>query len=124
MAGFYIPPAVPESGRLQEGRAGIFVSPDGHTVRYLVQTQLNPFSTAAMDQVNAIIDTARDAQPNTALADAKVSMSGLPVMLRDTRDYYNHDIRLRHHRDDLCCAADSHRTAACDRCTALSDCCR
>jgi len=63
-------------------------------VRYLVQTQLNPFSTSAMDQVNAIIDTARDAQPNTALADAKVSMSGFPVMLRDTRDYYNHDIRL------------------------------
>ena len=47
-----------------------------------------------MDQVNAIIATARDAQPNTALADARISMSGFPVMLRDTRDYYNHDIRL------------------------------
>ncbi len=93
MAGFYIPPQFLNLDEFKKA-AGLFISPDGHTVRYLVQTQLNPFSTAAMDQVNAIIDTARDAQPNTALADAKVSMSGFPVMLRDTRDYYNHDIRL------------------------------
>ena len=32
----------------------MFISPDGHSVRYLVQTKLNPFSTEAMDQVNAI----------------------------------------------------------------------
>src|SRR6185312_5805552 len=73
--------------------AGIFVSPDGHTVRYLVQTQLNPFSTAAMDQVNAITDTARGAQPNTALADASVSMVGFPAANRDLRDYYHHDLK-------------------------------
>jgi RND superfamily putative drug exporter len=59
----------------------------------LVQTQLNPFSTEAMDQVNAIAATARGAQPNTALADATVSMGGYTVGLKDTRDYYEHDIR-------------------------------
>ena len=47
-----------------------------------------------MDQVNEILDTARGAQPNTTLADASISMSGYPVTLRDTRDYYDHDIRL------------------------------
>jgi RND superfamily putative drug exporter len=93
MSGFYIPPQFLNVDEFKKA-AGIFVSPDGHTVRYLVQPDLNPFSTAAMDQVNTITDTARGAQPNTALADAKVSMSGYPVMLRDTRDYYNHDIRL------------------------------
>jgi RND superfamily putative drug exporter len=46
-----------------------------------------------MDLVNAITDTARGAQPNTALADASVSMAGFPATLRDTRDYYNHDFR-------------------------------
>jgi RND superfamily putative drug exporter len=56
-----------------------------------VQTKLNPFSIAAMDQVNSIIDTARQAQPNTTLADAKVSMAGSSVGLRDTRDFYNKD---------------------------------
>ena len=33
--------------------AKAFISPDGHSVRYLVQTKLNPFSSEAMDQVNA-----------------------------------------------------------------------
>src|SRR6185369_15747479 len=53
----------------------------------------NPFSTAAMDQVNSITDTARGAQPNTALADAEISMTGYSATLRDAREYYNHDIR-------------------------------
>jgi RND superfamily putative drug exporter len=46
-----------------------------------------------MDQVNEISDTAKSAQPNTALSDATISMGGFPAALRDTRDYYQHDIR-------------------------------
>jgi RND superfamily putative drug exporter len=46
-----------------------------------------------MDQVNSVTNTARGAQPNTVLAGASISMAGYPAMLRDTRDYYNHDIR-------------------------------
>jgi len=73
--------------------AKMFISPDGHSARYLVLTKLDPFSVAAMDQVNAIEHTARGAQPNTTLADASISMGGFPVSLRDTRDYYQRDIR-------------------------------
>lgn len=92
MAGFNIPPQLL---RMEEFRkaAKLFISPDGRSVRYLVQTKLNPFSAEAMDQVNAITNAARSAQPNTALADASISMAGYPVTLRDTRDYYEHDIR-------------------------------
>ena len=72
----------------------MFVSPDGHTVRYFIQTDLNPFSAAAMDQVNTILDVARGTQPNTTLSDASISVSGYPVTLRDTRDYYDRDLRL------------------------------
>ncbi|MBV8785222.1 MAG: RND family transporter [Mycobacterium sp.] len=92
MAGFNIPPQLLHLQKFQEA-AKVFISPDGHSVRYLVQTKLNPFSTEAMDQVNAILTTARAAQPNTALADATVSMAGYTVGLKDTRDYYQHDIR-------------------------------
>ncbi|WP_099020979.1 MMPL/RND family transporter [Mycolicibacterium palauense] len=93
MAGFYVPPQVLDSEDFRRV-AQLFFSPDGHSVRYFVQTDLNPFSVDAMDQVNTILDTARGAQPNTALADAKISISGYPVTLRDTRDYYDSDIRL------------------------------
>jgi putative drug exporter of the RND superfamily len=93
MAGFYIPPQVLTSDDFKKA-AAFFISADGHTARYLIQTEYNPFSTAAMDQVNLITNTARSAQPNTALADAKISMTGYSATLRDARDYYNHDIRL------------------------------
>ncbi len=92
MAGFYVPPQVLTRDDFKQA-AGAFISPDGHATRYLVQTKLNPFSTAAMDQVNAITAAARGAQPNTALSDAKISMAGFSVGLRDTREYYNHDVR-------------------------------
>ncbi|VEG46564.1 transport protein [Mycolicibacterium flavescens] len=92
MAGFNIPPQVLDSVEFRKA-AEAFVSPDGRSVRYLVQTKLNPFSSEAMDQVKTINDIARGAQPNTALADASISMGGFPTALRDTRDYYQNDIR-------------------------------
>ena len=93
MSGFYIPPEVLSQDDFAKA-ADIFVAPDGHAVRFLVQTALNPFSTAAMDQINSITDTARGAQSNTSLADASISMTGFPATLRDTRDYYNSDVKL------------------------------
>ncbi|MGH3266741.1 MAG: MMPL family transporter, partial [Trebonia sp.] len=92
MAGFNIPAQLLHLEEFQKA-AKVFISPDGHSVRYLVQTKLNPFSLEAMDQVNAITAAARGAQPNTTLADATVSMTGFTVGLKDTRDYYQHDIR-------------------------------
>jgi RND superfamily putative drug exporter len=92
MAGFNVPAQVFGLDEFKKA-AAMFISPDGHSVRYLVQTKLNPFSTEAMDQVNTISNTARGAQPNTTLADASISMGGFPAALRDTRDYYEQDIR-------------------------------
>ncbi len=92
MAGFNLPAQILQLDEFKAA-AKIFISPDGHSARYLVQTTLNPFSAEAMDQVKEISDTARGAQPNTQLADATISMGGFPAALRDTRDYYQHDIR-------------------------------
>jgi RND superfamily putative drug exporter len=91
-AGFNIPAEVLNLPDFKKA-AKAFISPDGHSVRYLVQTKLNPFSSEAMDQVQRISDVARGAQPNTSLSDATISMGGFPAALRDTRDYYQHDIR-------------------------------
>ncbi|MUL82607.1 MULTISPECIES: RND family transporter [unclassified Mycolicibacterium] len=91
-AGFNIPPEVLGLPEFHKASAA-YVSPDGRSVRYLIQTELNPFSSEAMDQVNQIQDIARGAQPNTTLADASISMGGFPAALRDTRDYYQQDIR-------------------------------
>lgn len=92
MAGFYVPPQALTRDEFKKA-AAVFMSPDGHAARYVIQTKLNPFSTEAMDQLNSIVDTARGAQPNTSLADASISMAGYPATLRDVRDYQNHDIQ-------------------------------
>ena len=92
MAGFNIPPEVLEMDDFKAASKA-FISPDGRSARYLVFTELDPFSPEAMDQVNVILDTARAATPNTSLANATISMGGYPVALRDTRDYYRDDIR-------------------------------
>ncbi len=71
-----------------------FISPDGHTARYLVQTNLYPFGNRAMDQIREITDTARGTHPEPALTGASISVSGITAMLRDTRAYYFQDISL------------------------------
>lgn len=92
MAGFNVPTSILNLDEFKKATQ-MFVSPDGHSVRYLVQTELDPFSADAMDQVNAIADIARGAKANTTLADASISIAGFPASLRDTRDYYEQDIR-------------------------------
>ena len=91
-AGFYISPEILSNDQFKD-LAAVFMSPDGHAVRYLVQSKLDPYDTKAMDQVKSILAAARSAQANTSLADASVSMSGLTPYYSEMRDYYNHDLR-------------------------------
>lgn len=93
MAGMYIPPKVITSDDFRNA-ARMFISADGHSVRFIVETKFDPFSTAAMDQVAAILDTARGAQPNTSLGDASISVVGTTAMYSAMRDYYYDDFRL------------------------------
>ncbi|HEY6857463.1 MAG TPA: RND family transporter [Mycobacterium sp.] len=71
-----------------------FISPDGHTARYLVETKLNPFGADAMNQIQGIVDAARGPHPDALLEEASISASGVTAMLRDTRTYYEQDINL------------------------------
>lgn len=91
-SGFYISPEILNNDQFKD-LATVFMSPDGHAVRYLVQSKLAPFDTKAMDQVNTILATARGAQANTSLADASISMSGMTPYYSEVRDYYNDDVR-------------------------------
>jgi putative drug exporter of the RND superfamily len=93
MAGMYIPPQVLTTNDFKNA-SKLFISPDGHSARYLVETKFDPFSTQAMDQVHTILDTAQGAQPNTTLSDATISMVGTTPMYSAMRSYYNDDLRL------------------------------
>lgn len=91
MSGFYIPPQVLTMDEFKKA-AKLFVSEDGHSARYLIQTALNPFSTRAMDQVSTIVDTANAARPNTQLAGAEISMVGFSSINANIRSFYDADV--------------------------------
>jgi putative drug exporter of the RND superfamily len=91
MSGFNIPPQLLTQPEFQKA-AALFISPDGHSARFLVQTGLDPFGTEAMDQVTEIIEAAESAQPNTILADAEISMVGFSSVQGEIRDYYGSDV--------------------------------
>lgn len=93
MAGMYIPPGLLTTDTFKNA-AKLYISPDGHSARYLVETKFDPFSTEAMNEVAPILNTAQAAQPNTKLSDATISMVGTTPMYSTIRDYYNHDLRL------------------------------
>jgi RND superfamily putative drug exporter len=93
MAGMYIPPKVITSDDFKSA-ARMFISADGRAVRFIVETKFDPFSTAAMEQVASILDTARGAQPNTSLSDASISVVGTTAMYSAMRSYYDNDVRL------------------------------
>lgn len=93
MAGFFIPPQFLAGDEFRKA-AQAFISSDGRAVRYLVQNEISPFSSEAMDLVQKITETAQAARPNTQIEGATISMAGFPAMLKDIRDNYNHDIRL------------------------------
>ena len=91
MSGFYIPPQVLTQKEFKKA-AQLFVSDDGHTVRYLVQTAFNPFGAEAMDQVDLIVKAAESARPNTSLANAQITMVGFSAFNNDIRTHYNSDL--------------------------------
>lgn len=93
MSGMYVPPQILTTDDFKNA-AKLFISPDGHSARYLVETTLDPFSTRAMDQVQTILNTARGAQPNTTLSDATISMLGTTPLYSSIRSYYNDDLKL------------------------------
>jgi len=90
MSGFYIPPQVLTMDEFKKA-AGLFVSEDGHSARYLIQTALNPFGIPAMDQTKLIVDTANAARPNTQLAGSEISMVGYSSINANVRDFYDAD---------------------------------
>ncbi|WP_304116794.1 RND family transporter [Mycolicibacterium bacteremicum] len=92
MSGFYIPPQILTRPEFEKA-AKLFISEDGHTARYVVQTALDPFGADAMDQVDDIIAAAESARPNTTLEDATIQMVGTSVYQNEIRGYYNGDIR-------------------------------
>ena len=71
--------------------AKYFLSPDGKTARFGIESSCDPYSVEAMELSRKITDVANEARPNTSLADATVSMAGFPAVNSDIQRLYRSD---------------------------------
>lgn len=71
--------------------AKFFLSPDGRTARFAIESSYDPYSVEAMELSHKITDVANEARPNTSLAGATVSMAGFPAVNADIQRLYRSD---------------------------------
>src|SRR3546814_810727 len=70
--GFYLPADAFKDQQFSQV-ARQFISPDGKTVRYVVQTAYDPYTADAMTLANSLSEVAEDAMPNTTLQGGRAS---------------------------------------------------
>ncbi|WP_448405217.1 MMPL/RND family transporter [Mycolicibacterium sp. XJ647] len=81
-SGFYLPTSVFENRQFADV-AEQFLSSDGKTARFVIESAVDPYSVEAMNLAHEMVDTANTARPNTSLADATVSVAGFPAVNSD-----------------------------------------
>jgi putative drug exporter of the RND superfamily len=89
-SGFQLPEEV-FTDRSFADMAKQFLSPDGKTARFAIESSDDPYSVEAMDLSRKITDVANGARPNTSLGDATVSMAGFPAVNSDIQRLFRSD---------------------------------
>jgi putative drug exporter of the RND superfamily len=89
-SGFQLPEEV-FTDRSFADMAKQFLSPDGKTARFAIESSDDPYSVEAMELSRKITDVANGARPNTSLADATVSMAGFPAVNSDIQRLFRSD---------------------------------
>ena len=85
-SGFYLPANAFENRQFTDV-AKQFLSQDGKTARFMIESSHDPYSVEAMDLASRITDTANTARPNTSLADATVAVAGFPAVNADIQRF-------------------------------------
>ncbi|MFN6549085.1 RND family transporter [Mycolicibacterium septicum] len=88
--GFYLPPEAFDNRQFADV-AKHFLSPDGKTARFAIDTNTDPYSGEAMNLARQITDVANTARPNTSLDQATVSVAGFPAVNSDIQRLLSSD---------------------------------
>ncbi|MCV6987839.1 MMPL family transporter [Mycobacterium timonense] len=92
-SGFYLPANAFENRQFSDV-AKHFLSADGKTARFAIESSYNPYSSEAMDLAQKITHVADAARPNTSLAHARISMAGFPAVNSDIQRLLSADFHL------------------------------
>ncbi|MDA3638808.1 RND family transporter [Mycobacterium xenopi] len=92
-SGFYLPPNTFENRQFSDV-ARQFLSPDGKTARFAIESSFDPYTVEAMALAHKITDVADAARPNTSLAHTRISIAGFPAVNSDIQRLLSADFKL------------------------------
>lgn len=88
---FYLPPEVFKNKDFQRAMNS-FLSPDGHSARFIILHRGDPQSAEGIASINAIRTAAEESLKGTPLEDAKIYVGGTAAIFKDISDGANWDL--------------------------------
>ncbi|OBG89238.1 hypothetical protein A5699_14695 [Mycobacterium sp. E802] len=88
---FYLPPETFENPDFKRGMK-MFLSPDGHAVRFIISHEGDPMSPEGISHIDAIKNAAKEAIKGTPLEGSKIYLGGTAATFKDMQEGANYDL--------------------------------
>ncbi|OMC30573.1 hypothetical protein A5740_16265 [Mycobacterium sp. GA-1841] len=88
---FYLPPETFENPDFKRGMK-MFLSPDGHAVRFIISHEGDPMSPEGIKHIDAIKLAAKEAIKGTPLEGSKIYLGGTAATFKDMQEGANYDL--------------------------------
>ena len=88
---FYLPPETFENPDFKRGMK-MFLSPDGHAVRFIISHEGDPMSPEGIKHIDAIKQAAKEAIKGTPLEGSKIYLGGTAATFKDMQEGANYDL--------------------------------
>ncbi|TPG37128.1 RND family transporter [Mycolicibacterium hodleri] len=88
---FYLPPEIFNNAEFKKGMKN-FISPDGHSVRFIISHEGDPMSAEGISHIDAIKQAAQEAIKGTPLEGSKIYLAGTAATFKDMADGNAYDL--------------------------------
>ncbi|WP_284225566.1 MMPL/RND family transporter [Mycobacterium antarcticum] len=88
---FYLPPEIFDNKDFKRGMKN-FISPDGHSVRFIISHEGDPATVEGISHIDAIKQAAAEAIKGTPLEGSKIYLAGTAATYKDMRDGSAYDL--------------------------------
>jgi RND superfamily putative drug exporter len=88
---FYLPPEIFQNKDFKRGMKN-FISPDGHSVRFIISHEGDPASAEGISHIDAIKQAAKEAIKGTPLEGSSIYLAGTAATYKDMRDGSFYDL--------------------------------
>ncbi|ALI27108.1 Putative membrane protein [Mycolicibacterium fortuitum] len=90
---FYLPPETFDNPDFKRGMK-MFLSPDGHAVRFIISHEGDPMSPEGISHIDAIKQAAKEAIKGTPLEGSKIYLGGTASTFKDMQEGANWDLMI------------------------------